>query len=173
VSEAGDPKASIGGRLLVVLTALGLFGVPVWAILTAGLIQVFPEFVGYVPHEEILQIDGGSVVVQTDARPSLAVWTYAGTLSAVLVAVLLALMSTLGFFGRIASLDRLQTRRDLQRYGDIAGDVVLEGAEMRTRSASRTAVASPADAAPSDEGPPEPTPSFPLDDTAQEPPSER
>ena len=80
------------GQVMVVLTLVVLFGLPVWAILTAGVIQVFPEVVGYYPGERVVQIDGGAIITEADARPTLQNWAISGAISMVVVVLMMMIL---------------------------------------------------------------------------------
>jgi len=124
---------------MVVGTTVALFGVPVWAILTAGIIQVFPEVVGYYPGSMVLDIDG-AVVQVNDARPTMWNWGMAGSLAAVVVGVLVAGLAAASLGMRVLGLGQRRAARDLRRYEQLAGDVVLGGVGLS--SSSRMAEAS-------------------------------
>lgn len=153
-----DARESRLGRLGGFATVVGLFGLPVWAMLTAAIVQVFPGWVGYDPSAMVLQIGTGGVIEMVDARPSLANWALAGGIAAVGVGGLLGVLGLGGILGRaVDAVERRRGAADAARYEAMAGDVVLEGVELHTRSV-RGEGAPPAA--------PEPPPAPPADPSA-------
>jgi len=124
-ATAGTRESCLG-RVGVLITLLVVFVTPIWVMLIAGLMQLFPETMGL----EIVVDEQGTRRVVT--LYSLVV---AGTASGVLVGLFLGLLSVLGVtswgIGRVrAVLDRSASKR----FGDIAGEAVMPGTHLRTRT---------------------------------------
>jgi hypothetical protein len=112
------------GRVWVLLTLMVLFVTPLWVMITAGLMQVFPEFMGL----EIVVDDQG-----TRRAVTLYSMAVAGTLSAGLVAGFLGVITVFG--GTSWAVGRVQAVRErsaAQRFEDIAGDAVMAGMPLKT-----------------------------------------
>lgn len=120
-----DPtRESAFGRLWVLGTLLVLFVAPLWVMGAAGIMQVFPELVGY-----------DVVFDQFEERRQFTMqsWLVAGSLSAAVVVGFLALVSLLGGGSWLASqVGHIRERAQSRRFSELAGDVVISGVEMKT-----------------------------------------
>jgi hypothetical protein len=124
------PRESLIGRAWVLGTVVVLFLAPIWAMLAAGVVQVFPEFVGY----EILWDGDASRRVFTTRS-----WLIAGTAAFAVEAAFVVVLSFVGGGTLVARLfGRLKDRSDRQRYQDLAGDVVVSGVELKTTTVVAT-----------------------------------
>jgi len=130
-----EPRESRAGRFAGCLTVLGLFGLPVWGMLTAAIIQVFPGWVGYDPSAMIMQVGPGGTLEVIDARPTAYNWMLSGSLSAVLVLALVAMLGVGGVLQRVVGWwEHRRAAQQRHRYAAIAGEAVLEGVELTSRS---------------------------------------
>ncbi len=122
-ATAGTRESCLG-RIWVLLTLLVVFAAPIWVMLTAGLMQAFPDAMGL----EILVDEVGTRRVVT-----LYSLTVAGTVSGALVTAFMALLSVLGVTSwAIGKVQGVFDRSASQRFEDIAGDAVMPGAHLRT-----------------------------------------
>lgn len=119
------------GQIWVLVSLFVVAVTPLWVMLTAGLMQVFPDLMGL----EIVVDDSGTRRVVT--MYSMAV---AGTLAGVLVAGFMGVLTVLG--GTSWVVGRVQAalqRSDAKRFEALAGDAVMPGAELKTRTTASDA----------------------------------
>ncbi len=114
------------GQIWVLISLFVVSVTPLWVMLTAGLMQVFPDLMGL----DIVVDESGTRRVVT--MYSMAV---AGTLAGVLVAGFLGVLTVLG--GTSWVVGRVQAamqRSDAKRFEALAGDAVMPDAELKTRT---------------------------------------
>jgi hypothetical protein len=118
--------------VLGLLTVVALFGLPVWAVLVAGVIQVYPQWVGFDPSAVAFVVGPDGQLQTIDARPSLVHWVRAGALSGAVVALLVVVGGALRWWSTWSETRSAGRAHD--RYAAMAGSAVLEGVELKTTS---------------------------------------
>ena len=114
------------GQIWVLISLFVVSVAPLWVMLTAGLMQVFPDLMGL----DVIVDDSG-----TRRAVTLYSVAVAGTLAGGLVGVFLGVLTVLG--GTSWVVGRVQAalqRSDAKRFEALAGDAVMPGAELKTRT---------------------------------------